>query len=149
MVPKEALDYDEILCRGGANCGDEDFALCKCPHCGRVHLVEYEVDTLYLDPANLDRRAVINIGLSGFRCERCSGKFPERTVRIGSKAPEAVQVMWQDLSASPWRWVAAQTRESAAEQGIHTSGGNRVNAIPHRRPPPRDPCRSGWWPKVH
>ena len=43
-VPEEALDYDEILRRGGANDGDEDFALCKCPHCGRMYLIEYEFD---------------------------------------------------------------------------------------------------------
>jgi hypothetical protein len=74
-VPKAALDYDEILRRGGANCGDEDFALCKCPNCGRVYLVELEVDTLYLDPADLERRLSINIGVAGFdfHCEGCGG----------------------------------------------------------------------------
>jgi hypothetical protein len=112
-VPEAALDYDEIFCRGGANCGDEDFALCKCPHCGRVYLVEYEVDTLYLDPANLDRRLSINIGVSSFRCEGCGGDFPARTAWIGPKAPETMQVTWQDLAASPWRWVAARTRDAA------------------------------------
>jgi hypothetical protein len=109
-VPEIALDYDEIRRRGGANCGDEDFALCKCPHCGRVYLVEYEVDTLYLDPVNLDRRVGINIGVSGFCCDECGGMFPERIAWIGPKAPEAMQVTWQDLVASPWRWVAARTR---------------------------------------
>ena len=41
-----------------ANCGDEDFALCKCPHCGRIYLIEYEVDTIYLDPIDLDQALV-------------------------------------------------------------------------------------------
>src|SRR5947199_5152544 len=90
-VPEAALDYDEILRRSGANSGDEDFALCKCPHCGRVYLVEYEVDTLYLDPVNLQQRIPINIGISGFQCEGCGGEFPEKTRWIGPTAPEAMQ----------------------------------------------------------
>jgi hypothetical protein len=110
-VPEAALDYDEILRRGGANCGDENFALCKCPHCGRVYLVEYEADTLYLDPADLGRRMGIDIGMSGFRCDGCGGVFPKRTAWIGPKAPEAMQVTWGDLAASPWRWVAGRTKE--------------------------------------
>src|SRR6516225_3801681 len=97
-VPEAALDYEEIFRRGGANCGDEDFALCKCPHCGRIYLIEYEVDTLYLDPTNLARRQAINIGVSGFTCEGCGGEFPERTPWIGKKAPEAMQVTWTNLA---------------------------------------------------
>lgn len=125
IVPEEALDYDEIIRRGGANCGDEDFALCKWPHCGRVYLVDYEVDTLYLDPANLDRRIHINIEVSGFRCVGCGGEFPERTAWVGPKAPEAMQVTWLDLAASPWRWVTARTREGAAEPGAAADAGGR------------------------
>lgn len=114
-VLESALDYDEIIRRGGANGGDEDFALCKCPHCGRVYLVEYEADTLYLDPANLDRRFSIDIVAVTFRCEGCVGEFPRGTAWIGPMAPEAMQVTWRDLAASPWRWVASQTRNGAAE----------------------------------
>jgi predicted Fe-S protein YdhL (DUF1289 family) len=114
-VPEAALDYDEILRRGGANCGDEDFAMCKCPHCGRVYLVEYEVDTLYLDSENLSRRMSIDLEVSGFLCEGCGGAFPERMAWIGAKAPESMQVTWEDLAASPWRWVATRTRESASK----------------------------------
>jgi two-component system, OmpR family, alkaline phosphatase synthesis response regulator PhoP len=106
-VPEAALDYEEILRRGGANCGDEDFALgancgdedfalCKGPHCGRVYLIEHEVDTLYPDPANLDRRISINLGVSGYQCEGCRGELPERTAWIGPEAPGAMQVRWRD-----------------------------------------------------
>jgi uncharacterized Zn-finger protein len=122
-VPEAALDYDEILRRGGANCGDEDFALCKCPHCGRLYLIEYEVDTLYLDSANLNRRISINIGVSEFRCEGCEGEFPERTAWIGAKAPESMQVTWDDLATSPWRWIAIRTRDLHAAEGAPADGG--------------------------
>jgi hypothetical protein len=109
-VPEEALDYEEIFRRGGANCGDEDFALCKCPHCGRVFLIDYEVDTLYFDPANLDRRLGINIGVSGFNCEECGGAFPTGVAWVGEKAPQSMRVTWRELAASPWHWVTARTR---------------------------------------
>ena len=79
-VPEEALDYDEILRRGGANCGDEDFALCKCPHCGRIYLIEYEVDTIYLDPEDLGRRVGININVSSFVCEGCGTHMASRSL---------------------------------------------------------------------
>ena len=77
VVPEEALDYAEILRRGGANCGDEDFALCKCPSCGRVS---------------------------------CDARFPFSGAWIRPRAPEAMQVTWADLAASPWRWVTLATR---------------------------------------
>lgn len=108
-VPESAIDYKEVFRRGGANCGDEDFALCKCPHCARIYLIEHEVDTLYLDPEKLDRRVAINIGVSGLSCEGCGGELPEKTPWIGEYAPEAMQVSWKDLESSPWRWVAART----------------------------------------
>jgi hypothetical protein len=50
FVPEGAIDYGEVFRRGGHNFGDEDFALFKCPSCGRIYLLEYEVDTVYLDP---------------------------------------------------------------------------------------------------
>ena len=96
-VPEESLDEAEIFRRGGENYGDEDFALCKCPHCGRIYLIEYEVDTLYLDPAQLDRRVGINISVTVFRCEGCRGEFPQ-TGWISPKAPEVMQVTWGDLA---------------------------------------------------
>ena len=120
-VPEEALDRDEILRRGGGNCGDEDFALCKCPHCGWVYLIESEVDTVYLDPANLDRRLGISLGVSEYHCEGCGGEFPH-SAWIGPKAPEAMQVTWQDLADSPWRWVAARTREGSVSRGTLGEG---------------------------
>jgi hypothetical protein len=106
-VPEEALDYGEILRRGGANFGDEDFALCKCPHCGRVYLVEFEVDTLFLDPGDLSRRVPTDIASVEFRCEGCGEPFPV-CAWVGPNAPAEMQVTWQDLEASGWCWVASR-----------------------------------------
>ncbi len=114
-VPEEVLDYDEILRRGGANCGDEDFALCKCPHCGWVYLAEYEVDALYLDADDLSKRISVVDCPHNFSCTRCGGRFPETGAWIGPKAPPEMQVTWEDLAASPWRWVTSRTRPGQAE----------------------------------
>lgn len=110
-VPEEALDYHEILRRGGANCGDEDFALCKCPQCGRIYLIEYEVDTIYLDPEDLGRRVDTNIGVSTFACEGCGTRWPPGSW-IGPKAPTSMRVCWTELEGSPWRWIATRARET-------------------------------------
>jgi len=110
-VPEKDLDYHEIMRRGGANCGDEDFALCKCPHCDRVYLMEYEVDTLYLDAEDLSKRASVCDWPIIFDCVGCGGRFPETGAWIGPKAPPAMQLTWQLLKASPWRWVTARTRD--------------------------------------
>jgi hypothetical protein len=56
FVPETAIDYEEIFRRGGHNMGDEDFALFKCPNCSHVYLIDYEVDTVYLDGDDLSRR---------------------------------------------------------------------------------------------
>lgn len=109
-VPEEALDAAEILCRGGQNHGDEDFALCKCPHCSQVYLVEYEVDTIFLDAHDLSKRPDTFDYPHNFTCIACGGRFPETGAWIGSKAPSKMQVTWSELAASPWRWVTQQTR---------------------------------------
>jgi hypothetical protein len=108
IVPEEELDYGEIFRRGGRNFGDEDFDVCKCPHCGRVYLIEYEADTLYLDAGDLTRRVSI-FNVTGFRCEGCGQSFP-KGAWIGAKAPAGMRVCWDDLAASPWRWITERTR---------------------------------------
>ena len=108
-VPAAALDYDEIFRRGGANCGDEDFALCKCPHCGYIYLMEYEVETLYLDSSDLSRRAPL-FTAGPFPCVSCAADLPD-VPWIGPDAPKSMQVTWSDLRGSAWRWITAQTRD--------------------------------------
>ena len=93
----------------GANCGDEDFALCKCPVCSRIYLIEYEVDTIYLDPKDLDRRLDIEMGGWTFECEACHASFPP-SPWIGPDAPEDMQVTWKDLRESSWNWLTERTR---------------------------------------
>jgi hypothetical protein len=103
LVPEAALDYQEILRRGGANYGDEGFALFKCPRCGRVYLFEDEVETAYLDPADLSRRAdLVN---ASFTCPGCGHAFPD-TAWVGPNAGDEFKVTWRLLQASGWSWVA-------------------------------------------
>lgn len=111
IVPEEILDYDEILRRGGANHGDEDFALFKCPHCGQVYLLEYEVDTVYLNPRNLSQRKPVIDG--SFDCVGCGREVPNDSPWIGRRQDPRFAVTWDDLSASDWRWVTQRTRDAA------------------------------------
>jgi hypothetical protein len=106
FVPEEALDYQEILRRGGANCGDEDFALFKCPNCCQIYLLEYEVDTVYLDPNDLTRRVDISHGaIPTFECNACGWRLPEVPL-AGPRVPDEVRVTWEELEKSRWAWVA-------------------------------------------
>jgi predicted RNA-binding Zn-ribbon protein involved in translation (DUF1610 family) len=102
-VPEAALDYEEIFRRGGRNFGDEDFALFKCPSCGRVYLLEYEVDTVYLDGTDLSQRAPVS-GAS-FSCVKCGREIPRDQAWVGPTASPSFAVTWEELARSDWAWV--------------------------------------------
>ncbi len=110
IVPESSIDYDEVFRRGGANCGDEDFALCKCPDCESIYLIEYEVDTIYTSAENLSQREHINIRMSSFVCKSCSLSWSPGPW-IGPDAPATMCVSWNDLASSPWYWITRITRE--------------------------------------
>jgi len=105
FVPEDAIDYAAIFERGGQNCGDEDFALFKCPGCRQVYLLEYEVDTVYLDPADLSKRAPVSS--STFPCVGC-GEDMVRGAWAGPRVEPRFQVTWEELNASGWSWVAGR-----------------------------------------
>jgi hypothetical protein len=102
FVTDEALDYEKIIQRGGANYGDEDFALFKCPHCDRIYLMDYEVDTVYLDPLDLRRR--VDVFNTGFICERCGLEIPSGPW-VGPRALDKFRVTWGLLADSEWDWI--------------------------------------------
>ena len=102
FVPDEALDEEEIFRRGGANLGDEDFALFKCPNCDRIYLMDWEVDTIYLDPHDLSRR--IDLFNKGFVCERCGVEVPSGPW-TGPGASDRFRVTWGLLADSEWNWI--------------------------------------------
>ena len=104
FVPEEAIDYGEVFRRGGHNLGDEDFALFKCPNCGCIYLLEYEVDTVYLDPNDLSRRVPVFDG--SFQCVACGREVPDDEPWVGPKASPRFGVTWAELEASEWEWAA-------------------------------------------
>ena len=103
FVPEEAVDYDEIIRRGGRNWGDEDFAFFKCPLCGKVYLLDYEVDTVYLDARDLSRR--VPVSSESFTCLGC-GKLVPRGGWAGPKVSSRFRVTWCELEGSEWAWAA-------------------------------------------
>jgi hypothetical protein len=103
FVPDFAIDRDEVFGRGGRNFGDEDFGLFKCPHCGRVYLIDAAVDMVYPDPKDVAARLATD-GKS-FACVGCGRSMPEGPW-VGGRAAQELRVTWDDLRSSGWRWVA-------------------------------------------
>lgn len=101
-VTEQEIDYHEIWKRGGREHGDEDFALFRCPRCNHIYLVDYETDTLFLNPNDLHERIQINYG---FRCLECGQELPSGPW-WGPEAMEITKVPWELLESSQWRWVA-------------------------------------------
>lgn len=103
VISEELLDYPEILRRGGANHGDEDFMLFCCWFCRRVYLLEYEVETVYLDSTDLSRR--VTVYNDDFICLNCgrAGFGDEASLAEGTR-PEW-GVTWADLVGSGWEWA--------------------------------------------
>ena len=110
FVPEEALDYEEIYRRGGHNCGDEDFALFRCPFCDRVYMMEYEVDTVYLDGRDLTKR--LPVFNSSFDCLGCGRYIPHDRAWVGPRAASEFQVTWEQLARSDWAWCVPRFRET-------------------------------------
>jgi hypothetical protein len=104
LVPEDAIDYAEVFRRGGRNHGDEDFALFKCPKCCRIYLLEYEVDTVYLDANDLSKR--VPVFDTSFVCLGCSQVVPDDSPWAGPKASPNYQVSWGELETSEWSWIA-------------------------------------------
>ena len=107
FVPETAINYDEVFRRGGRNLGDEDFALFKCPACGLIYLLEYEVDIAYLDPHDLSRRADVDKG--AFDCVACGRRIPGDEPWVGPEAGAKFGVTWPELEASGWSWIARRS----------------------------------------
>lgn len=105
FVPETAIDYTAILERGGANFGDEDFAFFKCPNCSFVYLLEYEVDTVYLNGNDLTQRQDVTDSSQSFVCVSCERTFPPGAW-AGPKAEDKFLVTWRELQSSPWNWAA-------------------------------------------
>lgn len=103
LVPETTMDYEEVFRRGGRNHEDEDFALFKCPSCGHVYLLEYEVDTVYLDGYDLSRR--VHVFAESFDCVQCGLTVPKGEPWIGPRASPKFGVTWAQLAASEWAWV--------------------------------------------
>lgn len=107
FVPETAISYEAIFERGGANCGDEGFALFKCPNCGHIYLFEYEVDTVYLDANDLKKR--IMVLENSFDCLGCGEEVPQDGAWSGSCVDDRFRVTWAELNASDWAWAVRQS----------------------------------------
>jgi hypothetical protein len=102
FVPEHAIDYDEVFSRGGRNFGDEDFAVFRCPGCGKVYLIDHEVDIVFTNGRDLTAR--VPISDPGFACVACGSAMPEHP--LGRRMAERTRVTWDQLRDSDWAWAA-------------------------------------------
>jgi hypothetical protein len=102
FVPEHAIDTDEVFSRGGRNFGDEDFAVFRCPDCGKVYLIDHEVDIVFTNGRNLGAR--VPISDPGFTCVVCGSDMPEHP--LGRGMIEKTRVTWDQLRNSDWAWAA-------------------------------------------
>lgn len=121
LVPEDAIDFPEVLRRGGANFGDEDFAFFRCPHCRQVFLLEYEVDTVYLDPSDLSRRTPVYN--EGFTCVACSRAIIGNEPWVGEAARVEFGATWNDLNGSGWEWAIRKDSMPLVVPGTAPDGG--------------------------
>jgi rubredoxin len=104
FVHETAIDYAEVYRRGGHNLGDEDFALFKCPACGQIYLIDYEVFMIYIDGDDLSHRMDANLG--ELNCVKCGYHFLANEPIVGPKADLKFGVTWSELKSSRWAWIA-------------------------------------------
>ena len=114
-VEEEDLNAIEILARGGANCGDEDFAMFLCPLCEQIYLMDHEFETIYLNANDLSLRSD---GMP-FTCIRCGVPTPKGDWLT---APE-FRVPMTALLASDWAWIVTPAAMDRAELRRRTGKG--------------------------
>ena len=102
LVPYYAIDVDEVFSRGGRNFGDEKFDVFRCPDCGKVYLIDHEVDIVFTDGRNLAAR--VPISDPGFRCVACGAEMADHP--LGRRMFDGTRVTWDQLRDSEWAWVA-------------------------------------------
>ena len=108
-VPETDIDYDAVFSRGVKPYDDEDFALFKCPNCGYIYLLDYEIDNLFLDGNDLSKS--INVSsIDPFICVNCRTAIPSAPW-VGPNAEDRFMVTWEELADSAWSWITTQTRK--------------------------------------
>ena len=102
FVPDYAIDYDEVFSRGGRTFGNEDFTVFRCPDCGKVYLVDREVEIVFTNGRDLAARVP---GFDpGFRCVACRSDMSRHALSRGMT--EKTRVTWDQLRDSDWAWAA-------------------------------------------
>lgn len=104
-IEDKDINQEEIINALGENVyGDEDFSIFKCPKCGRIYLIDYEVDTIFTDAKNL----LVMKHANNFLCVTCQYDFREEII-IGDKADDYFKVTWGEMNSSDWRWIVIQS----------------------------------------
>ena len=118
FVVESYVNYHEILRRGGTNGGDEDFTLFRCPTCGRIYLIDYEVDTVFLDADDLTKRVSVPGEDDEFPCTNCGAGLASRSIWAAIRMEDAAKnwrVTWENIQSSPWAWAVKPKHNKGQE----------------------------------
>lgn len=110
FVTERDIDYWEIIRRGRANGGDEDFAFLQCPGCGHIYLIDSEIDTAYLDADDLSRRNGFFSSGDVVYCIGCGRALLSEQIWAALRGDAYTdtpgwQVDWEQFQQSPWAWA--------------------------------------------
>jgi len=109
FINETDIDFREVIRRGGANGGDEDFAFVRCPTCGYIYLIDYEIDTAFVDAADLTRRVGFSYDGDVIPCSGCGKPLLAGQIWAALRGDEgtiAWQVPREAFLASKWAWAA-------------------------------------------
>ncbi len=118
FVKETDINYYEIWKRGGANGGDEDYALFRCPNCRTTYLMDYEVDTVFLDADDLARRVSISGSDDSFPCVSCGRPLDSHSIWKALRIEDDTadwRVTWDSIRSSPWAWAVKPNASSDNE----------------------------------
>ena len=112
FITEADVDYHEVIRRGGANGGDENFAFVRCPTCGYVYVIDSEVDTAFVDASDLSRRVGFYSVGDIIPCAGCGKPLLAEQIWAalrGDEGTDAWQVPWEAIRASAWAWAAKRS----------------------------------------
>ncbi|GKX60224.1 hypothetical protein [Leminorella grimontii] len=100
-IEENDIDYEKVVnCLKGSTYGDEDFALFKCPHCNKIYLIDYEVETIF--PSANDLHLMANG--TDFSCVKCGYSFIGKII-VGDRAYKIFKVTQDEIKDDDWEWV--------------------------------------------
>jgi hypothetical protein len=105
LFSEDMIDHDEVRRRiPGRN--DEDYDVFKCSPCDTVYLIDYEDDTIFIDPSDYSKQ----LSYHRFCCPRCGWQLGNGDIILDPKADAKFRPTAAEVRDSPWAWIVKAVR---------------------------------------